>query len=107
MLSEANMRSNFQPREQYLSRPILSTITTLQNNCVNTHNLNMPHANKLTLCVEKMPTIPTTVQKVSLNKTKHISNILQFSSSLHKILINSFMFSGLVSSNVSCNSFQI
>nr|XP_036230197.1 uncharacterized protein LOC118683116 isoform X2 [Bactrocera oleae] len=78
MLSEANMRSNFHPREQYLSRPILSTITTLQNNCVNTHNLNMPHANKLALCVEKMPTIPTTVQKVSLNKTKHISNILQF-----------------------------
>ncbi|XP_049317145.1 uncharacterized protein LOC105228135 isoform X3 [Bactrocera dorsalis] len=78
LLSEENMSANFQNREQYLSRPILSTISTLQNNCVHTHNLNIPHGNKLALCVEKMPTIPTTVEKVSLTKTKYISNISQF-----------------------------
>lgn len=84
MLSEDNMRTNLHNREQYLSRTISTPIPPLQNNCVNTYNLNTPNANILALCTEKIPTVPTTVQKVSLNKTKYISNISQFDATTRK-----------------------
>uniref|UniRef100_A0A0A1X5P3 Uncharacterized protein n=2 Tax=Zeugodacus cucurbitae TaxID=28588 RepID=A0A0A1X5P3_ZEUCU len=75
MLAEENMNVNLHNREQYFSRPILSTISPLQNNCVNTYNLNTSHSN---ICTEKLSTVPNTGSGIYLNKSEYISNISKF-----------------------------
>lgn len=80
MLSDDKMKAPSYPRELYYSIPITSTFTTLQNYCINAHNLNMNYAHIRPLCVEKMPTTSAAVERDPSNEVRYITNMLRFQS---------------------------